>query len=503
MASIDLRAGVRLRDADRAATEAADRAATDAADRAAAEAAERAANEPWPSVDLASRRGTSPAVEDAGEAYDEPVQEPEPHGEPADEAIAPDETTPVVEATAEPLVEPGEPAAADAVDAEPAAEAEVEAPSEPAAPDVEPAAPVAAPAHDPRKPSTLLADLTTAMRATALGARDQALAQVEQDAAVAVETIRATSVETAKTLRHRADDDVEGIREWTKAEIARIRSESETRMAQRRTELDEELAAEAESVEQHVFDVHDALARYQAEMAAFFERLVAESDAARLATMAETMPEPPVLAAPVPDTETGHRSRRRREAPVLSAEAAAVDEANGDEAAGDPTTTVAAQTLAAEPETEEPGTVAEDEPLADLVDVPDSAVAEADVAAAVTDEPAPREDGRSFAERLAGLLPHRSDDAAEGEPQTTQVIVTGLASVASIASFKRQLGRVTGVTSVSVSSGPDGEFVFNAVHRPSAHLTEAIPALQGFGATVTRTGDGVVFVAAQDPDSES
>ena len=42
----------------------------------------------------------------------------------------------------------------------------------------------------------------------------------------------------------------------------------------------------------------------------------------------------------------------------------------------------------------------------------------------------------------------------------------GLVSVASIASFKRQLGRVAGVQSVGVSSGPDGEFVFAVAPRP-------------------------------------
>ena len=48
--------------------------------------------------------------------------------------------------------------------------------------------------------------------------------------------------------------------------------------------------------------------------------------------------------------------------------------------------------------------------------------------------------------------------------QTTQVVVVGLVSVATIASFKRHLGRATGVQSVGVSSGPDGEFVFAVAH---------------------------------------
>ena len=68
------------------------------------------------------------------------------------------------------------------------------------------------------------------------------------------------------------------------------------------------------------------------------------------------------------------------------------------------------------------------------------------------------------------------------------VVVTGLVSVASIAGFKRHLGRVPGVQSVGVSSGPDGEFVFAVTHGADVVLRDAIPTLPGFGARVT--GDG-------------
>ncbi|MEJ7695774.1 MAG: hypothetical protein WKF78_03910 [Candidatus Limnocylindrales bacterium] len=66
--------------------------------------------------------------------------------------------------------------------------------------------------------------------------------------------------------------------------------------------------------------------------------------------------------------------------------------------------------------------------------------------------------------------------------ESTRVVVVGLVSVASIAGFKRHLARVTGVQSVGVSSGPDGEFVFAVQHGPQVSLREAIPALQGFAA---------------------
>ena len=80
-------------------------------------------------------------------------------------------------------------------------------------------------------------------------------------------------------------------------------------------------------------------------------------------------------------------------------------------------------------------------------------------------------------------------------------MVSGLVSVASIASFKRHLGRVTGVQSVGVSSGPDGEFVFTVHHDDAVNLREVVPSLPGFRARVTNAEDGVVSVAAHDPES--
>jgi hypothetical protein len=67
-----------------------------------------------------------------------------------------------------------------------------------------------------------------------------------------------------------------------------------------------------------------------------------------------------------------------------------------------------------------------------------------------------------LATRLNGLVPGKGKGGSDAT--ATQVVVVGLVSVASIASFKRHLGRVSGVQSVGVSSGPDGEFVFAVTH---------------------------------------
>jgi len=132
---------------------------------------------------------------------------------------------------------------------------------------------------------------------------------------------------------------------------------------------------------------------------------------------------------------------------------------------------------------------------------PDFAAAEmaaVEMAAAEIDD-VPEIGGDALAARLSGLVPGDAPAAAEAAV-TTQVVVTGLVSVASIASFKRHLGRLAGVGHVGVSSGPDEEFVFAVAHDPATSLRDLIPTLPGFAARVVAAGDGVIQVSAQDPD---
>jgi hypothetical protein len=155
----------------------------------------------------------------------------------------------------------------------------------------------------------------------------------------------------------------------------------------------------------------------------------------------------------------------------------------------------------------ETGAEVADPRLAALGLSPDLGAAEAEAAAAA-DEEIPTIDDDALAARLAGLVPPSGSTQPTPRPvapkaaATSQVVVTGLVSVASIASFKRHLGRVAGVQSVGVSSGPDGEFVFKVAHGADVNLPDAIPTLPGFEARVTGTGDGVVNVSARDPESE-
>jgi len=139
---------------------------------------------------------------------------------------------------------------------------------------------------------------------------------------------------------------------------------------------------------------------------------------------------------------------------------------------------------------------------------PDFAAAEAEAALdAAGDEDQPEiaeiaDD--ALAARLAGLVPGDAGEAGSPAPTTatTRLVVVGLVSVASIAGFKRQLGRMAGVRSVGVSSGPDGEFVFAVNHDDGVDLRETIPSLSGFNARVTSATDGTVNVSAHDPESD-
>jgi hypothetical protein len=135
---------------------------------------------------------------------------------------------------------------------------------------------------------------------------------------------------------------------------------------------------------------------------------------------------------------------------------------------------------------------------------PDFESAEAEAATTTDDGSEIQEIGDdALAARLAGLVPGKGGKAAGAETKSTQVVVVGLVSVASIASFKRHLGRLPGVQSVGVSSGPDGEFLFAVNHAADVSLRDLIPGLPSFQARVTGTSDGVLNVTAHDPEADN
>jgi hypothetical protein len=403
------------------------------------------------------------------------------------------------------------------------------------------------------------------MQTAAEAAREESVSRLQADAKAAIEDIHGRSATEAADLRRRADDDVSSIREWSKQEIARIREETETKVADRKSHLEREIEEHAALIERHIDRVQGRVTSFETEMASFFERLLAEDDPTRFAEMAESLPEPPPfdevefgLSTPVNASAAETAAAATTEvtdAPELAESDAAtsgvaetaVEPAEGDteaamaaiqaaaeaaatESHGDSTdaeATDAPATDADAPPAEAPAVEAEtqgeterqaDNPTDRVVQPTDPrlaafgfsadfAAAEAEAAAAVETadetEDIPVIADEALAARLAGLVPAEGNaDAPTSDTKVTQVVVTGLVSVASIASFKRHLGRMAGVASVGVTSGPEGEFVFAVTHGLDLVLRDAVPAMPGFQARVTGGDENTVEVSARDPETE-
>jgi hypothetical protein len=350
-----------------------------------------------------------------------------------------------------------------------------------------------------RRPTKFMVDLSKAMQAAAETARDETLTRLTSDLKVVVEQIHAASTLEAADLRRRADDDVAAVREWSKAEIARIREETEARITLRKTALDGEVENHAGTIASRVESVGATVAEYEARMTSFIERLRAEEDPARIAAMAETMPDPPDLADVAalvagPAAETEEIDPRRA---LLASMPALVEEAPADEAQATPEASEA-ETAQADELPVEADAVAESGP--------DFAAAEAEAATFTGDSD---DDGARSTQVAsehdeadnARLAATADDISAPTERSTTRVVVTGLVSVASIATFKRSLGHVPGVSAIGVASGPDGEFIFTVSHGSGLALSEAITGLPGFEAQVTATSAEGLSVTAHDPDT--
>jgi ribosomal protein L12E/L44/L45/RPP1/RPP2 len=369
-----------------------------------------------------------------------------------------------------------------------------------------------------RRPTKFLADLTNAMRTAAEAQRTELVGRFQADAKAFTELIHERSGTESANLRKQADDDIAGIREWSKAEIARIREETEQRISSRRGDLDEELESQAARIEREVERVKSIVDSYEVEMTGFFEELAGEEDPTRFAALAASLPEPPSLDEALATLAKAPAAKPTTPAPDAVAAGTPADQ----EPAETPTPDAPTAQTPTDPgsplattDDELPAAAAGPAPVVNADDVdprvaalglmPDFAAAEAEAMAigdgtgAEVGDPIPAIDEDALAARLAGLTaaPEAGDEA------TTQLIVTGLVSVASIAGFKRHLARLSGVRTVGVASGPDGEFLFNVVHDGAVDLRDAIPTLPGFAARITSSGDGIVHVAAQDPETNT
>lgn len=394
-----------------------------------------------------------------------------------------------------------------------------------------------------KTPTKFVLDLTRAMQAAAEESRAQTMGQFEADAKAFIEEIHSRSAIEATELRKRSDDDISGIQDWSKAEIARIREETQGKIADRKQGLERELEEHAGQIEYEIDRVQSRVAGFELEMERFFESLVTEQDPTQIAVMAQTLPEPPSFdasvpwqpsaavaeligdtpikasaspaetqatsAAPAAETPAGEVGMAAIEAAHHAAEVAESEAGTAETGAGEAVAgeAVAGEAQPAESSADEPVTDENDPRLAALGLSPNFDAAEAEAAAEATsaEDEIPTMADDAVAARLAGLVPAEGESEARParatSEKTSKVIVSGLISVASIASFKRHLGRVSGVQSVGVSSGPDGEFVFTVHHDEAVNLSEVVPSLPGFRARVANAADGVVNVTAHDPES--
>ncbi len=293
-----------------------------------------------------------------------------------------------------------------------------------------------------RRPNRFLADLTQAMRVTAEQARQATIEQFQADAKAYVEQLRARSADESVELRNHAESDTTAIRDWSKAEMERIRVETDQRIARRKELLEQELQDYAGGIDIQVERVEKQVSAFEEEMSQFMELLLQEADPTVFASMAAQMPEPPELTEPNRDSLSAELRARRDE--LMRSEGLPVPPRTPQGNNG------------SKPDEEAPAPAPEEPDL-----VP---------------EPVGRE--------------------------STQVVVVGLVSVASIATFKRQLGRLPGVKNVGVSSGPDGEFIFTVGHTPETNLATLVPTLPNFQARVVSEQDTVLNVSAHDPEAE-
>lgn len=384
-----------------------------------------------------------------------------------------------------------------------------------------PAGAVAASPAAARKPNKLMIDLAKAMQTAAEGARVDTLEKFAVDTKAYIEAIQVDSATEAAGLRQQADADIGRVREWSKAEIARIREETESRISNRKTALDRELEDHSASTERRIARVQARVDAFDSEMTYFFEVLFAEGDPTKLAAMAQSLPEPPDFDDDTADLSVTYSASAAAAETNQVAESTQTAEPVEDPDAGfaaiaatDQTTGTTEDVAPAAPaDVAEPAAVEVSwvDPRIEAMGLSPDAAAEAEAAsfevadARSDQEEIPMIDDDALAARIASLVPDTESQpsAPKAETASTRVVVMGLVSVASIASFKRHLGRVAGVQSVGVSSGPDGEFVFVVAHAPEVALRDAIATLPGFGARVSGETNEGLHVTARDPEAES
>jgi hypothetical protein len=293
----------------------------------------------------------------------------------------------------------------------------------------------------------LVAGLVRAMREATATARDEVVASFRVDADGRAEAIRGESAATTEDLKKAAEADVASIKEWSRAELARVREETESRIADRKAQLVEETDFEAGGLQERLTELQATVEAFESDMVAFFERLLAEEDPARLATLAEQMPSPPSIGGPLTDEpepdatpDPGFDDGRAGGARSRSGRRARADDEVADAEA----------------------------PTDDRLEPDAAAAAEA--------------------------------EARIGLDVQDQLLVSGLSSVAGIAAFKAALVNVRGVSAVGVTAGVnDDEVVYTVTHDGRVGIREVLQTMDAFEPRVVAEDGATLVVAVREP----
>jgi len=322
------------------------------------------------------------------------------------------------------------------------------------------------------RPTKFLADLTRAMRTAADESRQVTLEQFKADAASYMEEIRSEATVFAAQCREQAAAEVEALNEWSRTEMERIRRETEEGITARRQRLDDDLASQNRRLDAAMESVDATVTGFQADMERFFERLMQEEEPSTFAAMAGQLPEPPRFAPwspegpPADEPPNGHG---QSDGMASAGSLAMVVLGSSPDARPDPNAAGAAMRASGP-----------SDPSAPVSAEPDPAAGAPAVATSAGD-------GAASRHRSTGSYP-------------TEIVVVGLVSVASIATFKRLLGRTPGIRAVHVSSGPSGEFVFGINHDQGVDVQKALMDLPDFDAQVVDIVNNVISAVVTDPE---
>jgi hypothetical protein len=321
-----------------------------------------------------------------------------------------------------------------------------------------------------------LSSLTAAMRRVADDARETSLADARAAIAAKIAGMRAAATARADELRTRAEQDVAGIGEWSRAEITRIEAETQRKIEQRRAQLAEQLDEHDRRSSTEIAALEAQVEQYEGELALFFSQLGEITDPDTFITAARRMPRLPQAdggagTADVPGPETEAETAEEHAERLRSL---GIDRnGNTDLAEGE-----AVPTNGTQPE-ESPVAGAPAE-LAAVDPAGDVAVAEAAPAEFASAEAAPAE-ASPFGDATLDT--------------TTTVAAVGLGSFGAVTTFKTSLEKSDGVSAVRLSLGSGGEFVYTVTHRPDLDVAAAATAAQP-GATVQRSPDGIIHLSA-------